>query len=127
MSKAEELTERAELLSWPMVVAGGSPITSEGQWRRACALPGLHATLENQLAELEAKFDQDARRAERWAEEDARRAKLAEPDEEAAAEERATAEAIFEKFERERPRRVEEKLDEIASSLRTIAEGLARR
>lgn len=126
-AQAEILLDRAAELNHPQVVCGGNVIAGESSWRQAVEMPGHHSQLASQLDALEAEATRSAEQHARWAATDAERAARREPDLELAAAERAQAEASFARFERERPKRVEEKLDAIVSSLRVIAEGLAKR
>jgi hypothetical protein len=111
MSDRTAVLAEAERLGFPAVLLKGGSMTvyGETQWRSfaAGALPG---------------FLQDATEhargfADREAERDTRRAEAAVPDPEAAAEFEREARADFERFERERPRRMEELLREIRDLL----------
>ena len=126
-SQVVSLIERAEALAWPLVVAGGGGISGERPWRDAARFSGNHASLSAQLDALEEQQSRSVAFEDRWAADAARREAAATPDPEIAEEARAEAAADFERHEREGPRRVEEKLAEIASSLREIVVALAKR
>jgi hypothetical protein len=121
MSDRTAVLAEAERLGFPAVLLKGGSMTvyGETQWRSfaAGALPGFLQDATAQLATMAPSIEHARGFADREAERDTRRAEAAVPDPEAAAEFEREARADFERFERERPRRMEELLREIRDLL----------
>lgn len=121
------ILERAERHGWPQAIISGGVISSETGWRREARLPGNRYSLAAQLDQLEEQHARSVAIEERLAADDARRAEARQYDPDLAEEVRAEAAADLARHEAERPVRIEARLGEILSELRSIAGALTKR